>query len=76
MDRRETMSAAAEINTFITGTRNSRKRPAPLLYFLVFVFVLFIGILIFCYAVTKGANPVFLDSQGKPVAAGVEHSHQ
>ncbi len=69
------MSAAAEINSFMTETRNSRKRPAPLLYFLVFIFVLFIGILIFCYAVTKRANPVFLDSHGKPVAAGAEHSH-
>ncbi len=70
------MSAASEINAFTPDARNLRKPPAPLLYFLVFVFVLFIGILIFCYAVTKRANPVFLDSHGKPVAAGVEHSHQ
>lgn len=70
------MSEAAEINSFMPDTRSSRKRPAPLLYFLLFVFTLFIGILIFCYAVTKRANPVFLDSNGKPVAAGSEHSHR
>ena len=69
------MSAAAEINSFMPNTRNSRKRPAPLFYFLVFVFVLFISILIFCYAITKRADPIFLDSHGKPVAAGAEHSH-
>jgi len=65
------MSAAADINESILEPGNSRK-PAPLLYFLAFVFVLFIGILIFCYTVTKRTNPVFLDSHSKPVA---EHSH-
>jgi len=37
--------------------------------------VLFIGILVFCYAVTKRANPVFLDEHGKPAAASSQHSH-
>ena len=69
------MSAAVEINNLIPDMRDSRRRPAPLMYFLAFVFVLFIGILIFCYAVTKRANPVFLDSHGKPVPAGSEYSH-
>jgi len=53
----------------------TRKQPAPLLYFLGFVFVLFIGILIFCYVITRRTNPVFLDQHGKPVAASSEHSH-
>jgi len=52
-----------------------KKQGSPLMYFLVFVFALFIGILIFCYVVTKRSNPVFLDQQGKPVATGSEHSH-
>ncbi len=46
----------------------SRKR-APLLYFLGFVSAVFIGILIWVYVVTKHANPIFLDAQGKPTNA-------
>ena len=69
------MSAAIEMNASVTQVHES-KRPAPLFYLLVFVFVLFIGILIFCYAVTHRANPVFLDSHGKPIAEHAEHSHQ
>lgn len=51
------------------------KRPAPLTYLLGSVFALFIGILIFCYAVTRRANPVYLDEHGKPVnsTAGTLH---
>jgi len=52
-----------------------RKKPAALTYFLGLVFVLFIGILIFCYVVTKRTNPVFLDEHGKPVSTGSAHSH-
>ena len=51
------------------------KKPAPLTYFLMFVFVLFIGILIFCYAVTRHTTLIYLDEHGKPVAQGAEHSH-
>jgi len=51
------------------------KQRAPLVYFLGFIFVLFIGILIVCYVITKRTNPVFLDQHGKPVAASSEHSH-
>ena len=69
------MSATAEMNAAMPDARTLRRQPAPLLYLLVFVFILFIGILVFCYAVTKRANPIFLDSHGKPVAAGSEHSH-
>jgi hypothetical protein len=53
----------------------TNRRPAPLAYILGVVFVLFIGILIFCYVVTKRTNPVFLDEHGKPVASGSAHSH-
>jgi len=53
----------------------SRKQGSPLLYLLGFVFVLFIGILIFCYLVTKRANPVMLDAQGHPVTQSAESSH-
>ena len=59
----------------ITANRNLKKKPAFLTYFLGFVFVLFIGILIFCYVVTRRAHPVFLDEHGKPVAESSEHSH-
>jgi hypothetical protein len=51
----------------------SRRKPAPLAYFLGVVFVLFIGILVFCYVVTKRTNPVFLDEHGKPVSAETGH---
>ncbi len=58
----------------IVSNRPHRK-PAPLTYFLGFIFVLFIGILVFCYVVTKRANPVFTDEHGKPVTESAEHSH-
>jgi hypothetical protein len=57
------------------GSANPRKKPAALAYFLGAVFVLFIAILIFCYVVTKRANPVFLDEHGKPAATSSQHSH-
>jgi hypothetical protein len=69
------MSAATEIDALMPELHNRKRHPAPLVYFLAFVFVLFIGILIFCYAVTRRAHPIFLDSHGKPVAEGPEHSH-
>jgi len=58
----------------MASNRSSRK-PAPLTYFLGFIFVLFIGILVFCYAVTRRTNPVYLDEHGKPVTQSAEHSH-
>jgi len=69
------MSAATEIDTLIPDLDKSKRRSAPLAYLLGFIFALFIAILIFCYAVTRRANPVFLDSQGKPASAGSDHSH-
>ena len=42
------------------------KQGSPLLYFLVFVSVLFIGILVFAYAVTKRTHPVYVDEHGQP----------
>jgi len=65
--------STTEWNT-LAGAR-ARKQPAPLMYFLTFVFALFIGILIFCYVVTKRTNPVFLDQHGKPVGTDSAHSH-
>lgn len=50
------------------------KNTAPLTYFLGVIFVLFIGILIFCYVVTKQANPIFLDEHGKVVTSS-DHNH-
>ena len=56
------------------GSNQPQRKAAPLTYFLGAVFVLFIGILVFCYVVTKRTNPVFLDEHGKPVSA-TNHSH-
>ena len=56
------------------GSNQPQRKPAPLAYFLGAVFVMFIGILVFCYVVTKRTNPVFLDEHGKPVSA-TDHSH-
>ncbi len=50
-------------------------RPAPLTYFLGFIFALFIGILIFCYVITKRTPLIYLDEHGKPVSAEADHSH-
>lgn len=63
------------MSTMVIASNRPGKKPAPLTYFLGFVFVLFVGILVFCYAVTKRANPIFLDEHGKPAAAGSQHSH-
>ena len=45
------------------------KQGSPLLYFLVFVSLVFVGILIFAYVVTKRTNPIYLDEHGRPVNA-------
>ena len=63
------------MSTMAIASQLPRKKPAPLTYFLVLVFVLFSGILIFCYAVTRRAHPIFVDQHGKPVASGSEHAH-
>jgi hypothetical protein len=52
-----------------------KKKPAPLVYFLGFIFVFFISILIVCYVITKRTNPVFLDEHGKPVSSSTAHDH-
>jgi hypothetical protein len=44
-----------------------RKQTSALMYFLVFVSLLFIGILIFAYTVTKRTNPIYVDERGNPV---------
>jgi hypothetical protein len=53
----------------------TKKKPAFLTYFLGAVFLMFIGILIFVYVVTKHTNPVMLDQNGKPVASEPAHHH-
>ena len=53
----------------------TNKKQAFLTYFLAGVFVLFIGILIVCYIITKRTNPVFLDEHGKPVTSQPAHDH-
>ena len=57
------------MSTLSVTSDTPRKKAVPLTYFLSATFVLFIGILIFCYAVTKRANPVFLDEHGKVVTS-------
>ncbi|HVN19315.1 MAG TPA: hypothetical protein VMU05_11095 [Dongiaceae bacterium] len=69
------MNALTEWNNLGPVSTTRRKQASPLLYFLGFVFVLFIGILIFCYVVTRRANPVVLDSQGRPATQSTEVSH-
>ncbi len=63
------------MNSMAIASGRIRREPAPLTYFLAFVFVLFIGILIVCYAVTKRTTLIYLDEHGKPVAASAEHTH-
>jgi len=60
--------------TIAIATKRQNRKPAPLTYFLGLVFVLFIGILAFCYAVTKRTNPVYLDERGNPVSANSGNS--
>jgi hypothetical protein len=42
------------------------------LYFLGLTMLIFIGILIFVYAVTKRTHPIYLDEHGRPVNAEPE----
>jgi len=58
----------------ISNTPRTRK-PAALTYFLGMVFALFIGILIFCYAVTRRTTIIYLDQHGNPASASSDHSH-
>ena len=49
-----------------------KRRTAPLTIVLAVVFVVFCGILIFCYIATKIINPVMLDQQGRPIGQSSE----
>ncbi len=69
------MSTLTDWKALGSDGRESPKHGSPLLYVLIFACALFIGILIFCYAVTKHANPVLIDTNGKPVAADSASSH-
>jgi hypothetical protein len=53
----------------MTVENNVRKQGSPFFSFLMAVMALFIGILIFCYIVTKRTHPIFLDEHGKPTNA-------
>jgi len=44
-----------------------RKQSTPLSYLLIFVFILFIGILVVVYVITRRTNPIQLDEHGKQV---------
>jgi len=69
------MSALSEGDS-LAKLESTRRQQRPLLvYVLAFVSMLFVGILIFCYVVTKRTNPVYLDEHGKPVAAESHASH-
>ncbi len=50
------------------ATQQSERKPAAFTYLLGFIFVLFIGILVFVYIVTKKSNPILLDEHGKPIS--------
>ena len=67
------MSILAEWNNYLVKVAPTRKSAPPLVYFLACVFVLFIVILALCYAVTKHAHPIFLDSHGQPVTESLHH---
>lgn len=62
------------MSTMAMASRRVGRKPAPLTYFLMFIFVLFIGILIFCYAVTRRTPLIYLDEHGKPVQSS-GHTH-
>jgi hypothetical protein len=49
-----------------------KRRTAPLTIVLAVVFVVFCGILIFCYVATKRINPVMLDQQGRPLDSSAQ----
>ena len=68
------MSTMALSAKNIPSNRVTRK-PAPLAYFLGFVFTLFIAILVFCYVVTKRTTLIYLDEHGRPVSSTTQSSH-
>ena len=49
-----------------------KRRTAPLTIVLAVVFVVFCGILIFCYVATQRINPVMLDQQGRPLDSSAQ----
>jgi hypothetical protein len=53
--------------------RPSNSGQPILLYVLPLVMLLFIGILVLVYFVSKKANPIILDEKGKPVNAQTSH---
>jgi hypothetical protein len=50
-----------------TAKQNKGKLPRAFMVLLGFIFVFFIGILVFTFVATKRANPVMLDQNGNPM---------
>ena len=69
------MSATTNWNPEAPALPKYKSQGSPLLYLLGFVSALFIGILVFCYVVTKRANPILLDVDGHPVTQSSGTSH-
>ncbi len=63
------------MSTLAMASDLPNEKPVPLIYVLWVISFLFIGILIFCYVVTKRANPILLDERGQPVTSSPAHSH-
>lgn len=51
----------------------SQKQGTILKAFLAFIVILFIGILVAVYVVSKRANPILLDERGNPINAESLH---
>ena len=52
-----------------------RKQGSALAYVLVLMSIMFIGILIFTYVVTKKTHPVYTDEHGNPTNAQTSDQH-
>jgi len=63
------------MSTMSIASERINRKPAPLAYFLMFIFVFFIGILTVCYVITRHTTVIPLDEHGKPVATSSEHTH-
>ena len=61
------------MSAFVESAPPPIKQGSPLMYVLVFVSVVFIGILIFAYVVTRQAHPIYLDQNGRPVNSAPAH---
>ena len=51
----------------MSKTVSKTRRPPAVVVVMWLMSVMFIGILVFAYVVTKKANPIYLDEHGRPV---------